>query len=270
MSTEDFLNVNRQRWDELTPLHASSDYYDIEGFKQGGTRLSTYEVEELGDVSGKSLLHLLCHIGIDTLSWARLGASVVGADFSTEAVGVAQGLADELHLDGRFVQSDVYKLRDVLDETFDIVYMSRGVLGWLPDLAGWAEVAASFVKPGGILYVTEIHPLAQVFDESPGATDLRVTFPYFTTEDPVPIITQGSYAARDAEVKNRLEFGWPHGLGEVISALVDADLRIDFLHEFPFTYWDKPFLRARDDGTWEMDSAKGELPLMFSIKATKR
>ena len=269
MSTEDFLNVNRQRWDELTPLHASSDYYDIEGFKKGGIRLSPYEIEEVGDVSGKTLLHLLCHIGIDTLSWARVGATVVGADFSGEAVGTANSLADELGLEGRFVESDVYKLPEVLDEEFDIVYLSRGVLGWLPDLDRWAGIAAGFVKPGGFLYITEIHPLAQVFDERSDATEPRVTFPYFTTEDPVPIITQGSYAARDAEVKNRLEFGWPHGLGEVITALIDAGLRIDFLHEFPFTYWDKPFLRERGDGTWEMDPDKGELPLMFSIRASK-
>jgi SAM-dependent methyltransferase len=247
-----------------------SDYYDIEGFKQGGIRLSAYERDEIGDVTDKDLLHLMCHIGIDTLSWARLGAHVVGVDFSEEAVGVAQSLADELGLDGRFIASDIYKLPEVLDSEFDVVYLSRGVLGWLPDLNAWAEVAARYVRPGGAFYITEIHPIAQVFDERPGTTKLKVTFPYFTTEDPVPIITQGSYAARDAEVKNRLEFGWPHGLGEVTTALIGAGLHIEFLHEFPFTYWDKSFLTPRDDGTWQMPPGAGELPLMFSLKATKR
>ncbi|HET7481824.1 MAG TPA: class I SAM-dependent methyltransferase [Actinomycetota bacterium] len=270
MSTEDFLKVNRERWDELSPLHADSDYYDVEGFKAGGIRLSDYEIEEVGDVTGKSLLHLLCHIGTDTLSWARLGARVTGADFSEEAVAVARRLATDVGIDARFVASDVYRLGDVLDEKFDIVYTSRGVLGWLPDLDGWAEVVADLLDPGGIFYITEIHPIAQVFDEQPGASQLKVTFPYFTTEDPVPILTQGSYAARDAEVKNKLEFGWPHGLGEVATALVRAGLRIDFLHEFPFTYWDKPFLTEVGPGRWGMPEDKGEMPLMFSIKATKR
>jgi SAM-dependent methyltransferase len=269
MSTDDFLKVNRERWNELTPLHLRSEYYDVEGFKRGGSRLSDYEVEEVGDVAGKKLLHLLCHIGLDTLSWARLGANVTGVDFSQEAVDVAGSLAIELGLQARFIASDVFNLPDVLTDEFDVVYTSRGVLGWLPDLNRWAEVVARFVTPGGIFYITEIHPIAQVFDEQAGTTDLKVTFPYFTTEDPIPIITQGSYAARDADVKNRMEFGWPHGVGEVATALVRAGLRIDFLHEFPFTYWDKPFLVPRDDHTWEMPPGSGELPLMFSLKATK-
>ena len=162
--TEEALRVNQQLWDEWTRIHETSSFYDLEGFRRGGIRLRPYEVEEIGDVAGRELLHLQCHFGIDTLSWARLGARVTGADFSPAAIVLATRLAGELELDARFVRSDLYDLPNVLEGEFDLVYTSRGVLGWLPDISRWARVVSHFLKPGGTFYITEIHPVAQAFE----------------------------------------------------------------------------------------------------------
>ena len=141
-------------------IHESSEFYDLEAFRDGGVRLRDYEIEQVGDVRGKTLLHLQCHFGIDTLSWARLGATVTGADFSPKAIDLATRLAADLGLDARFVESNVYDLPERLEGSFDVVYTSRGVLCWLPDIRGWARVVAHFVKPGGIFFITEAHPIA--------------------------------------------------------------------------------------------------------------
>ena len=141
--------ANEALWDAWTAVHSTGGFYDLERFKAGGVRLRPYEIELVGDVSGRSLLHLQCHFGIDTLSWARLGARVTGADFSPAAVELARSLADELGFpDARFVRANLYDLPDVLDGTFDVVYTSRGVLGWLPDIRGWARGRGPLRRPG--------------------------------------------------------------------------------------------------------------------------
>lgn len=266
---EDYLKVNQEKWDELTGIHVRSDHYDVEGFKAGGTRLHRYEIDEVGNVEGKSLLHLMCHFGLDTMSWARLGAEATGVDFSKEAVDLANELAKELSLDATFVQSDIYELPNNLEGRFDIVYTSRGVLGWLPDLKGWAQVVEHFLAPGGLFYLTEIHPFAQIFDDGPGVKELRPAYPYFHRREPMPFLTQGTYADHEAKVEHPLEFGWVHDLGEVLTAVASAGLHIEFLHEFPYTHWDKSFLELQPDGTYRFPPKRGELPLTFSLAATK-
>lgn len=267
MGMDDYLAANRALWDEWTAVHETSSFYYLEGFKAGGSRLRDYEVDEVGDVTGRSLLHPQCHFGIDTLSWARLGARVTGADFSARAIELARSLAGELHLDATFIRSDLYDLPAVLDGQFDVVYTSRGVLGWLPDLERWAGVVAHFLRPGGVFYVAEIHPVAQAFAEEP---QLRLGSPYFPRREPLAMPVQGSYADPTAQVRQPVEYGWVHSMGEVVSAVAGAGLRIEFLHEFPFVEWPLPFLVRDDDGTWRLPSdAGGELPLFFSLRATR-
>ena len=150
-----YMESNRRSWNERTPVHARSDFYGIERFKAGATSLLSVELEEMGDVQGKSLLHLQCHFGMDTLSWARLGANVTGADFSDEAIDLARSLSGELGIEAEFVLSNVYSLPDVLEAQYDIVFTSYGVLVWLPDLKPWAEVVAHFLRPGGFFYIVD-------------------------------------------------------------------------------------------------------------------
>lgn len=177
--------TNRALWDEWAEINYRSFMYDAEGFKAGGISLRPYEVEEVGDVAGKDHLHLQCHFGQDTLSWARLGARVTGVDFSERAIRYARQLATELGLPARFVQCDVLDLPANLSGDFDVVFTSLGVLGWLPDLGRWAQVIWHFLRPGGIFYVSDAHPIVRVFDDTEGVTGLHVRYPYFPRPEPL-------------------------------------------------------------------------------------
>lgn len=267
---EEYLEANRARWDELVGIHVPSAFYDVDGFKAGRISLSPIEREELGDVAGRSLLHLQCHFGLDTLSWARLGARVTGVDFSPVAVEAARGLAAELGIDARFLCSDVYGLPQVLDERFDVVFTSWGVICWLPDLDRWARVASHFMAPGGTFYMAEFHPFACVFDTE--SESLLFRYQYFNSGEPEIFEEgRGSYADPTAELENKVTYSWSHSMGEVVNALIAAGLSIDFLHEFAFSpEWYRPFLELGDDGLYRMKEDHGCLPLAFSIKATKR
>jgi len=271
----DPLADNLKLWQAWTKIHVGSDFYDVAGFRDGSRpiRLRDYEIAEVGPVDGKSLLHLQCHFGMDTLSWARLGARVTGADFSPAAIEAARELAADVGIDASFVVSNIYELRTNLGGEFDVVYTSRGVLGWLPEIRGWAQVAAHFVKPGGLLYVTEIHPVVQVFDDEPAqvaAGELRLKYPYWEHTEPLTFEVQGSYADRDAPTEGLVEHGWNHSLGEIVTALIDAGLTIELLHEFDFAEWEVPFLEDAGDGYWRLPGdGDGKLPLFFSIRASK-
>ena len=171
---------NRVHWDELAPVH--EDAYNCEKLLAGGHLLDEVQVAEVGDVAGKSLLHLQCHIGTDTLSWARLGASVTGVDISPVSLEVAARLARRCGLQARFIESSVYDLPDRLRETFDIVYTSVGVLCWLSDLEEWARLIRSFLRPGGVFYILESHPFMHIFDDE--SEGLSVRYGYFHRKEP--------------------------------------------------------------------------------------
>lgn len=270
---DDAFRDNRRLWDRWTEIHETSEFYDVASFRDGRRpiRLADYEREEIGLVEGKTLLHLQCHFGLDTLSWARLGARVTGADFSEAGIAAARGLAAELDIPATFVVSNLYDLPTVLEGQFDVVYTSRGVLGWLPDIEGWARVAAHFVKPGGFFYITEIHPVAQVFENEgvrPG--ELRPTYPYWSHPESLRFDVKGSYADPTAATDGLVEHGWDHSLGEIVTALITAGLRIEFLHEFDFVEWPIDYLVEGDDGRWRLPpTTKGQLPLFFSLRAAR-
>ncbi|MCZ7544594.1 MAG: class I SAM-dependent methyltransferase [Anaerolineae bacterium] len=159
MDERDYMESNRALWDEWTGIHAKSAFYDLEGFKAGRLSLDRVAREGLGDVTGKRLLHLQCHFGMDTLSWARLGAEVTGVDFSEKAIALARALSAELSIPARFVCANIYDLPAALDGAFDIVFTSGGVLYWLPDLVRWAEIVAHYLRPGGTFFLADSHPL---------------------------------------------------------------------------------------------------------------
>lgn len=270
--TDPRVALNRTNWNERTGAHAASDFYDVEGFKAGRISLSALEREGVGDVQGKSLLHLQCHFGLDTLSWARLGADATGADISDSAIGLAREMNAEVGLNARFVRSNIYDLPDVLDDEFDIVYTAMGVLAWLPDLARWARIVARYLKPGGLFYLLEIHPASQVFDdEKPVAesSDLRVRYDYF----PDPAGTrfpggQPSYAGDEPIASDCHE--WTHSIGELITALLDAGLTITSFAEHPVTmYRQFPGMTEGTDGLWHLPFAEPRLPLIFTLTATR-
>lgn len=266
---EEFKQANRELWNAWTGVNARSETYDLAGFKAGHSSLHPIETAEVGDVAGKRLLHLQCHFGLDTLSWARLGAQVTGVDFSEQAIALAQSLAAELALPARFLCSDVYELPHLLDEQFDVLFTSAGVLCWLNDLPRWAQIVAHLLKPGGTFYIREFHPLAMVFENEGDITDLQVKYPYFHSPEPLRWEANGSYADPTADVHG-VSYEWQHSLADVLNALLGAGLRLEFLHEFPYcSYPMFPFMEQGPDGNWHLRRYGDIVPLMFSLRAHK-
>ena len=267
----EYLEANRRHWDEVVPVHVASEMYDVASFKAGKSKLKPIEREELGEVRGKTLLHLQCHFGLDTLSWAREGAIVTGIDFSAPALAAARALAAECGIDARFIVSNIYDLPGTLNGEFDIVFTSYGALNWLPDIRRWAEVAALFVRPGGTFYVAEFHPMVGIFDDGEDVTELRVRWPYFPTEEPLRWEGYGDYADRKAKLEHDVTYEWPHPPSEVVSALIDAGLRLEFFHEFSVTpHAQLPSLMEPvDDMMSRLTKYDGSVPLVYSIRATK-
>ncbi len=265
---DDYLKANRELWNAWTRVHVQSKFYNVEGFKRGENRLDRVVREGVGDVRGKSLLHLQCHFGLDTLSWARLGAQVTGADFSDEAIQYARQLAQETNLAANFVCANIYDLPNVLAGQFDIVFTSHGVLSWLPNLPAWGRVIAHFLKPGGLFYICEAHPTAYIFDDE-HPDDLRVRYPYFHANEPGASLVKGSYADQEAAVQ-AMEYFWIFSLSDVINSLIQAGLRIIELREYDFLSWQMfPFMTQDAEGWWHLPAKFPRLPLMFALKARR-
>lgn len=262
-TNEDYFKTNKATWNNKVKVHAQSDMYNLEAFKNGKSSLMPYELQALGDVKGKSLLHLQCHFGQDTLSWSRMGAKCTGVDLSDEGVELAQNLNEELQLDAKFVCCNVLETSDFIKDTFDIVFTSYGVIGWLPDLKPWGKVIAERLKKGGTFYLVEFHPIVWMFDylEEP-------VMKYGYMQDNVIYEEyEGTYANTDSKMVSK-EYGWNHGLGEVINALTEAGLHIEYLNE----YDESPYNVLPDLVETEnnMFVTKDKLyPLILELKATK-
>ena len=264
----EYRNINRLNWNDRTAIHAKSKFYDVDSFLSEGTPRFGLDQEELGDVAGCTMLHLQCHFGLDSLNWARLGALVTGVDFSEHAIALARKLNDQLGLNARFLCSDIYHAKEVLQgETFDIVYTSYGVLCWLPDLTEWAELIRSSLKPGGTFYMAEFHPVAYIYEAVDG--HLKMCNPYFDHRAR-RYVSASTYTGDEEPLEHPVTYQWQHTLSEIVSSLAGAGLKLEFLHEFPFTMYNMfPGLMIQDEqGRWRMKE-NGHLPLLFSVKARK-
>jgi SAM-dependent methyltransferase len=265
--TRNWLDVNRANWDDRVRVHAASEFYDLAGFRAGRSTLRAFEPPEVGDVTGRTLLHLQCHLGLDTLSWARLGARVTGLDFSTPAVEAARALAEDTGLAdrARFVASDVHRAPEALGgERFDVVYTGFGALVWLPDPTKWARVVADLLVDGGFLYLAEFHPLGELLGDD-GRT---VAEDYFRTGD---LTCDEPHTYTDGpELTSTRSVQWRHPLGEVVTALAGAGLRLDFLREREHTLFRRyPVLEATGDGEYRFPPGHPRLPLVYSLRATR-
>ncbi len=227
------VEANRDAWNQRTPWHLRSDFYDVDAFRRGVDSLPALDVEAMGDVAGLRLVHLQCHFGQDTLSWARRGAVVTGLDLSDASVTAARQLAAELGMPARFERGNVYDAVEVLGERYDRVYTSYGALGWLPDMAGWAQVVAGLLVPGGELVLAEFHPFLWIYDDSLA----EVVYPWDSRGEAVATDGNGTYAEPSAPIHYR-DYGWNHGVGTVVQALVDAGLRIERLSEHDASPYD--------------------------------
>lgn len=261
---QQYFDANKDGWNKRTAVHKASVFYNLEEFKKGKSSLNKIELEEVGDVKGKSLLHLQCHFGMDTLSWAREGATVTGVDLSDEAIALAKQINTDLELNATFVCCNVYDTAAHVQEQFDVVFTSYGTIGWLPDLKPWAKMIAQKLKPGGFFYIADFHPTLWMLDDAME----KLTYSYFNDE---VIVTeqQGSYTDRTAAIKYT-EYGWNHPFSEIFAALISEGLQIEFLHEFPYSPYNCfANVEQGGDGMWRFKGMNNKFPMMYSIKAVK-
>lgn len=254
----DYFELNKQAWDKRVQTHVASRFYDVQGFLAGKTSLQEIELNELGDVDGKRLLHLQCHFGLDTLSWARRGAIVTGVDLSSTAIDQANQLKNKTQLDARFVRSDVYTYADIVAGENDIVFTSYGAVCWLPCLDRWAHTIDKSLKAGGTFYMVEFHPVY----------DLVTGYSYFHKDQ--PDVEEESTYTENSDGETAPVAVWSHPLSDVINALLKIGLSIEHVNEFPFSPYNCfEGMEEEQKGRFFLSRSGQHVPLLYSIKATK-
>ena len=265
-----FFDSNKTSWNKRTAVHKDSPFYDLEGFKKGRSSLNKIERQELGDVKGKTLLHLQCHFGMDTMSWEREGAIATGVDFSEESIKLARETAAELKLGSKFICANVYNLAALSiafasPASFDIVYTSYGTIGWLPDLDRWASIVDYFLKPGGIFYIVDFHPVLWMMDEQ----FRHFKYNYFNKEV-IKEEIQGTYSDRDAPITT-MNYGWNHPFSELFTALLGRGLNVKHFHEFPYSPYNCfHCMEQGKDGMWRIKGMDEKMPVLYSLQAIKQ
>jgi len=272
---QDYLQVNRASWDERAPAHAASPGYAVEHFISDPSFLSKvvqFDRPRLGELAGVQGVHLQCHIGTDTISLARLGARMTGLDFSPASLAEARSLAQRTGTSIEFVEADVYRALEVLQPaSFDLVYTGIGALGWLPDIARWAGVVAGLLRPGGRLFVREGHPMLLSIDET-HLDRLVVDYPYFQRDEPLIFEDGGTYVETEVQFSHNVTHVWNHGLGETVTALLDAGMEITGLVEHDSVPWEAiPGGMVLDAaGEWRLPDRPWRLAASYTLQARKR
>ena len=271
MTESEWRDANRTNWDERVDLHLEAESYDLGPLRNGNGKLTPLEEAEIGPVEGLRILHLQCHFGRDTLALAQRGATVVGLDFSARAIEVARALAQELSLADRalFIEADLYDAPKVLNEVFDLVLVNWGAICWLPDIRGWAEIVAHFIKPGGALYQVECHPITGVFDNQPGMPDGMPGYciPYFA-DTALRFDNPKDYAATKP-LQNSIQYEWAHSLGDIVTGLVDAGLTLKWLREHDCLSYKRFDVLVKDANGMYRWPDQPWFPLSFSLRAER-
>lgn len=262
---KNYLGINKNAWNNKTDVHINSDFYDNENFLNGKSTLNTIELELLGDVSGKRILHLQCHFGQDTMSLSRMGAKATGIDLSDRAIERAQEFASKLNLDTTFVCCDVYDAAKYINEKFDIVFTSYGTIGWLPDLEKWADVISHFLKPNGKFIMADFHPVVWMYDN-----DFKEVFYSYFNIEPIIEIEEGTYANKNAELTAKT-ISWNHPISEILNSLINCDLEINCFNEYDYSPYNC-FNQTEEfeKGKFRIKTFENKIPLVYSIKATKK
>ncbi len=270
----DYAAMNRSNWDERVAAHVASPDYAVERFSADPgfvSKVVAFDRPRLGDVSGARGVHLQCHIGTDTVSLARLGASMTGLDFSEPAVTAARALAAATGADAEFVRADVHDAADVLGtSTFDLVYTGIGALCWLPSSDRWAAVVSALLRTGGRLFLREEHPMLFALDDE-RSDELAVRFPYFEEPEPLVYDSDLTYVETDVRFKARQAAVWNHGLGEIVTALFAHGMRITALEEHRSVPWNAlpGHMERGDDGEWRLSDEPSRLAASYTLQAEK-
>jgi 2-polyprenyl-3-methyl-5-hydroxy-6-metoxy-1,4-benzoquinol methylase len=267
----DHVDINRRNWDERAAIHARdvTGDYRLERFRAGGDVLHAIEAAELGDISGKRVLHLQCHIGLDTLCLVRRGADVTGLDFSSAALTIARRLSDETGLKADFVAGTVDQAPELAPGPFDLVYTTWGTICWLPDVKEWAKVIASVLAPGGELYFADAHPGFNVLEEVAGR--VMPAYDFQTPADrPLHFADETTYTGDPTIMSHQATREWIHSLSAVLGGLIDAGLAIAMFREHEVLPWRAlPSLVPASERLWRLPDGMPRIPLSYSVRAKK-
>jgi len=272
---DDYAAINRANWDERVPAHAASPDYSVDKFIADPEFLSEvvrFDLPLLGDISGQRGVHLQCHIGTDTISLARLGASMTGVDFSGPAVRQARALAGQTGADATFVESDVYEAAEAVGHGgFDFVFTGIGALCWLPSVSRWAQVVADLLRPGGRLFIREGHPMLWTLQDGRDDDLLVVEYPYFERDVPMTFDEEGTYVTTDVVFEHNVTHEWNHGLGEIVTALLDAEMAITGLTEHDSVPWEALPGQMEQIGRdeWRLTDRPWRLAHSYTLEAVK-
>lgn len=261
---EDYLKINKESWNSKVSYHVDSDFYAHKAFMNGESSLNNIELDILGDVKGKKILHLQCHFGQDSISLARLGAKVTAMDFSDEAIKTARSINDDLGLDVNFICCDVYDLINHLDDEFDIIFTSYGVIGWLPDLNKWASLIYHFLVSGGKLLLVEFHPAIWMYDDK----FEKIEYSYFN-KDIIVEETEGTYANTNAPIKNKY-ISWNHDLSEVIMRIINNGMEIKLFNEYNYSPYNCFLAMSKlGEKKYQIKKFGDKFPLIYAVLAEK-
>ncbi len=260
----DFIQLNKLAWNNKVDVHYHSEFYQVDGFIQQPFSLNQIELDLLGNIKDKSILHLQCHFGQDTISLNKLGATATGVDFSEKAIERAKELTKLTNSDCQFICSDIYDLPNQLNQQFDVVFTSYGTIGWLPDLNQWAGVVSHFLKPGGLFVFAEFHPVVWMFDNDIN----QIAYSYFKAE-PIIEIEKGTYADKGAELETKT-ISWNHSLSEVFNALKNNHIQVESFHEFNYSPYNCfQGMYEYEKGKFRFEKHQDKLPLVYSLRGVK-
>ncbi|GAB5556552.1 MAG: class I SAM-dependent methyltransferase [Schleiferiaceae bacterium] len=265
MGSEKYIELNKNLWDSKVDVHVQSDFYDQESFLKGRSSLNSIELDSLGDVKGKKMLHLHCHFGQDTLSLARMGAEVTGSDFSAEALKVARETNEKLGLNAKFVEADTMHLPpELLQGEYDWVFASYGVVGWLPDMEILMNSVSKALKPGGRFLLVEFHPFVWMYDDD----FTKLQYPY-SSSSPIEILEEGSYTDGDEGVKGQT-MSWNHSLSDIFNPMISSGLQIIELQEYNYSPYNCfSHMEEVGKGRYAIPKLSKEFPLVYKVCGQK-
>lgn len=260
-----YIALNKNAWNNKTEVHIASDFYDMKGFLEGKSTLNSIELELLGAISNKKILHLQCHFGQDTMTFARMGAQATGIDFSEKAIEKATEFSKQLNLDTTFICCDIYEAPKYLKDQFDIVFTSYGTIGWLPDLDKWAKVVSQFLKPGGQFIMADFHPVVWMYDN-----DFKEVFYSYFNIEPIVEDETGTYADRYSEIEAKT-ITWNHPISETLNALITNGIELNSFNEYDYSPYNC-FNNTEEfePNKFRIKTFENKIPLVYSIKGTKK
>jgi SAM-dependent methyltransferase len=274
-ATSEKIRANRANWDSRTPVHLASRFYGVDDpARRAEDWFGPFEWDDLGPLANRDLIHLQCHLGTETVAFARKGARTVGLDFSGESISAANRIAEQEGVDVDYVHADVYDAaRALAGRKFDIVYTGKGAVCYLPDLHLWAGVISDLLRPGGLVYIVEFHPVLQSLSPKPNPDDgpeLLMRYDYLEGRGAIERKSAFTYTDGPALQHATRAYEWSHGLGEVVTALVDAGLTITRLREtelLPWPRWER--MIPDESGWWRLPPTDPRIPLLYGLTATK-